>query len=106
MTEQEEFLGTGGWRRAWEQRLPHIDELIVSYTRRCGELSADRLRRLTDEVRLWFDQEVPHISYDPGWQTAKSDPLLLQELLERRFSHLLHENRLCLSVVETQRSEE
>lgn len=101
MNQTEERHRREGWQRAWDERLDEIDEHIIRFVRERGELSADCLTRLCDEIRLWFDQQVPHLSYDPGWQDAKSEPGLLCRLLEQRFNHLLRENRLYLSVVES-----
>ncbi|MCB1221550.1 MAG: hypothetical protein H7A35_06995 [Planctomycetales bacterium] len=100
MTIREQSTSAQGWQREWEERTDHIDTLIMRYTRRCGELTSDRVQRLTDELRLWFDQEVPHINYDPDWQRTKCDPHCLQQLLAGRLSHLLADNRLYISVVE------
>ncbi|MCB1186117.1 hypothetical protein KDL29_03030 [bacterium] len=100
MTIRQESTAAQGWQREWEGRLDRIDALIMRYARRCGELTADRMQRLTDEVRLWFDQEVPHINYDPDWQCTKCDPHSMQLLVAERLSHLLAENRLYISVVE------
>lgn len=89
------------WLKAWADRVVEIDELIIGFTTRHGTLTADRIRRLTDEIRLWLDQDCAGLHDDPGWQQAKSEPHTLQLLVEQRFSQLLHDNRLCLSVVES-----
>ncbi|MEZ5337202.1 MAG: hypothetical protein R3F46_02970 [bacterium] len=101
MNAYEQQQQAGGWSRAWNHRLGRIDEMILDFTRRQGVICNAGLRRLTDELRLWFDQEVPHLGYDPDWQRVKCDGRILQRLVEERIAHLLHEDRLCVSVVES-----
>ena len=100
MVEARHAARLMGWEQAWNERLPEIDEQIIHFLQDYGGINADNLQRLSDNVRIWFDSQVPHASYDPDWQRAKSDPSLLQSMLEQRFSHLLHHRRLQLAVQE------
>ena len=101
MSEQNPGSCPSGWEQSWRERLPQIDGKIIHFVRECEGITGHNLQRLTDSVRLWFDQEVPHLAYDIDWQRAKSDPHLLMDMLEQRFSHMLHEGQLCLAAVES-----
>ena len=100
MTDKTQTAIPEGWRQAWDEYSNEVDERILQFTRIRGSLCSGGMRRLSDQIRLWFDQEFPHLGYDPGWQRAKCDPHALGMLLQERISHLLEEGRLSLSVVE------
>lgn len=88
------------WELAWDDRIPQIDERILRFVRDTGDINADNVIRLSDNIRIWIDQQVPRLSHDAQWQFAKSDSGLLQEMLDQRFGCLLRHGQLHLTILE------